>query len=166
MFLTCKNLCFCAGDAIVAENLRYREFPAISTQPKTTKPKTRVGGDSPAAPIPAMPQPEPLSKAKKRMFSYVLKLQNQTPRPKAQGHPKTRNQKHVLEATPTAPLPQCHSPARFLWQKACVFACTRTQESKPEVPGAGPRLQGPGSRLQGSRAEAPGLRAQAPSSKI
>ena len=39
VFLTCKNLCFCAGDAIVAENLRYREFPAISTQPKTTKPK-------------------------------------------------------------------------------------------------------------------------------
>ena len=86
--------------------------------------------------------------------------------------PRLRDtQKHETKNTCWRRLPQphshtCHSPARFLWQKACVFACSRIPESKPEVTGAGPRLQGPGSRLQGSRAEAPGLRAQAPSSKI
>ena len=144
----------------MAENLRYREFPAISTQPKTTKPKTRVGGDSPAAPIPAMPQPEPLSKAKKRMSSYALKLQNQTPRPKAQGHPKTRNQKHVLEATPTAPLPHMSQPCPFSVAKSVCFRMqsnsgikTRGHRRRAQTPG--PRLQAPGLQGRSPRPQGP-----------
>ena len=165
MFLTCKNVCFCAGDAIVAENLRHRKFPAISAQPKTRSPKTRVGGDSQQPQIPAMPQPWPFSKAKSVCFrmSSNSRIKPRGPRPRA---PKTRSQKHVLEATPTAPLPQCHSPARFSVAKSVCFRLHSSSESKPELQGTGPRLQGTGSRLQGSRAEAPGLRAQAPSSKI
>ena len=144
MFLTCKNLCFCAGDAIVAKNLRYRKFPAISTQPKTTKPKTRVGGDSPAAPIPAMPQPEPLSKAKKRMFSYVLKLQNQTPRPKAQGHPKTRKSKTRVGGDSHSPTPTHVTALPVFCGKKRVFS--HAVEFRNQNPRS--QAQGPDSRAQ------------------
>ena len=118
VFLKSKNICFCAGDAIGPEILRYQEFPAIAPEPKTHKTKTRVLGDS-HSPNPAMPQPCPFSKAK----AYVS-VCTQTPesKPKVQGpgprpSPKHKTKKHVFPATPTAPIPQCHSPARFLKEK-------------------------------------------------
>ena len=50
---------------------------------------------------------------------------------------KHEARKHVLEATPTAPIPQCHSPAGFLKQKAYVFVSTQPPESNLEAPGPG-----------------------------
>ena len=100
MFLTRKNLCFCAGDAIVPEILRYRKFPAISTQPKTRRQETRVGGDS-HSPSPAMPQPCPFSRGKAHVF-VCIQTPESRPEVHGPGHPKHEANKHVLEATPTA----------------------------------------------------------------
>ena len=140
------------------------KIPSYINPAQNTKPKNTCWRRLPAAPIPAMPQPWPFSKESVcfRMSSNS-RIKPRGPMPRA---PKTRNQKHVLEATPAAPppVPQCHSPARFLWQKAYAFACTRTPESKPEPHGPGPRLQGPGSRLQGSMGRSP--RPQCPSSEL
>ena len=167
MFLTCKNLCFCAGDAIVAENLRYRKFPAISSQPKTRSPENTCWRRLPAAPIPAMPQPWPFSKAKSVCFrmSSNSRIKPRGPRPRT---PKnTRPKTRVGGDARSPPAPQCHSPVRFLKQKAYVFACTQTPDSEPQTPG--PSAQTPGPWLQaplGPWAEAPGLRAQGPSSEL
>ena len=165
VFLTCKNLCFCDGDAIVAENLRYRKFPAISTQPKTRSPKTRVGGDSQQPQFPQCHSPGRF--LKKACVFVCLQIPESNPEAQCPGHPKRETKNTCWRRLPQPPsplVPQCHSTARFLWQKAYAFACTRTPESKPEPHGPGPRLQGPGSRLQGSMGRSP--RPQCPSSEL
>ena len=166
MFLTCKNLCFCAGDAIVAENLRHRKFPAISTLAKNTKPENTCWR--------RLPQPQScsatalsVSEAKSlcfRMYS-TSRIKARGPGPKAPQNTKPKNT--CWRRFPQPPAPLCHSPVRFLKQKAYAFACTQTPDSEPQIPV--PRAQTPGLRLQaplGPWAEAPGLRAQEPSSEL
>ena len=46
--------------------------------------------------------------------------------------------------------PQCHSPSRFLKQKAYVFICPQTPESNPEAQGSGtPKNTKPKTRVGG-----------------
>ena len=139
------------------------KIPSYINPAQNTKPKNTCWRRLPAAPIPAMPQPWPFSKAKSVCFrmSSNSRIKPRGPRPRA---PKTRSQKHVLEATPTAPLPQCHSPARFSVAKNVGFRMHSSSESKPELRGTGPRLQGTGSRLQGSMGRS--HRPQGPSSEL
>ena len=116
-----------------------------------------------------MPQPCRFSEAKSLCFRKysTSRIKPRSPWPRT---PKTRSQKNTCwRRLPQPPAPQCRSPARFLKQKAYVFACTQIPEPNPPAQGSGPRLHGPRAQASlgpGPKPQPSGHRAQAPSSKI
>ena len=132
-------------------------IPAQNTKPQ----KTRVGGDSQQPQLPQCHSPGRFLKQKAYVF-VCLQTPESNPEAQGPGHPKTRNQKHVLEATPAAPQSR---NATALPVSGAKSVCFRTHSNSGiKTRGRRPRAQTPW--IHGSRAEAPGLRAQAPSSKI
>ena len=143
------------------------KIPSYINPAQNTKPKNTCWRRLPAAPIPAMPQPWPFSK-ESVCFRMSSNSRIKPPRPNAQGTQNAKPKTRVGGDSRSPPAPQCRSPARFLTQKAFVFACTQIPEPNPPP---GPRLwaQTPwaqGTGFIGPRAEAPALRAQGPSSEL
>ena len=138
--------------------------------PAQTRNQKHVLEAIPTAPIPQCHSPVRFLK-QKAYVSYAFKLQNQNPRSKAQDTQNTKPTKHVLEATPTAPIPQCHSPVRFLKQKRVCFRMhsnsgIKTQGPRPRAQTPGPRLQAPGLQGRSPRPQGTGPKLRAPKSSV
>ena len=124
---------------------------------------------TPTAPIPQCHSPAGFLKQKAYVFVSTQPPESNLEAP-GPGHPKHEAKKtRVGGDSRSPPAPQCRSPARFLKQKAYVFACTQIPEPNPPAQGSGPRLHGPRAQASlgpGPKPQPSGHRAQAPSSKI
>ena len=142
------------------------KIPSYINPAQNTKPKNTCWRRLPAAPIPAMPQPWPFSKAKSVCFrmSSDSRIKPRGPRPRA---PKARSPKTRVGGDSHSPTPAMPQPCPLFCGKKRRFSHALELRIKTRAPRH--RAQTPGHRLQ-----APGLHgpkpqaswAQAPSSKI